>query len=124
MDASFCVDALGETIDNYGLPEIFNTDQGSQFTSLRFTGMLEEKGIRIIMDGKRSCMDNVFIERLWRNLKYEEVYLKAYGSIGSTVDGIGGWIDFYNTSRRHQGFDRSTPDQVYYGLPRGLQKVA
>ena len=76
------------------------------------------------MDGKRSWMDNVFIERLWRSLKYEEVYLKAYDSVRSAVEGIGGWIDFYNTRRRHQGLDRSTPDQVYYGLPRGLPKVA
>ena len=124
MDTSFCVEALEEAIANYGRPEIFNTDQGSQFTSRRFTGMLRREGVRISMDGKRSWMDNVFIERLWRSLKYEEVYLKAYDSVRSAKAGIGGWIDFYNTRRRHQGLDRSTPDQVYYGLPRGLPKVA
>ena len=86
--------------------------------------MLKRNGIGISMDGKRSWMDNVFIERLWRSLKYEEVYLKAYDSVRSAKEGIGGWIDFYNTRRRHQGLDRSTPDQVYYGLPRGLPKVA
>ena len=95
-----------------------------QFTSEAFTGVLKRNGIRISIDGKRSWMDNVFIERLWRSLKYEEVYLKAYDSVRSAVEGIGGWIDFYNTCRRHQGLDRSTPDQVYYGLPRGLPKVA
>ena len=124
MDTSFCVEALEDAIGRYGRPEIFNTDQGSQFTSLRFAGMLKENEIRISMDGKRSWMDNVFIERLWRSLKYEEVYLKTYDSVGSVVDGIDRWIDFYNTRRRHQGIDRSTPDQVYYGLPRGLRKVA
>ncbi len=124
MDVSFCVEALEEAIAKYGRPEIFNTDQGSQFTSEAFTGVLKRNGIRISMDGKRSWMDNVFIERLWRSLKYEEVYLKAYDSVRAAKEGIGGWIDFYNTRRRHQGLDRSTPDQVYYGLPRGLPKVA
>ena len=124
MDVSFCVEALEEAIAKYGRPEIFNTDQGSQFTSEAFTGVLKREGIRISMDGKRSWMDNVFIERLWRSLKYEEVYLKAYDSVRSAKEGIGGWIDFYNTRRRHQGLDRSTPDQGYYGLPRGLSKVA
>jgi len=109
MDVSFCVDALGEAIQRYGKPEIFNTDQGSQFTSLRFTGMLKDNGIRIGMDGKRSWMDNVFIERLWRSLKYEEVHLKAYDSVGSAVRGIGEWINFYNTRRLHQGLGGYTP---------------
>ena len=124
MDVSFCVEALEEAIAKHGRPEIFNTDQGSQFTSEAFTGVLKRESIRISMDGKRSWMDNVFIERLWRSLKYEEVYLKAYDSVRSAKEGIGEWIDFYNTRRRHQGLDRSTPDLVYYGLPRGLPKVA
>ena len=123
MDTSFCVEALEEAIDNYGRAEIFNTYQGSQFTSRGFTGVLKRNGIRISMDGKRSCTDNVFIERLWRSLKYEEVHLKAYDSVRSAKEGIGRWIDFYNTRRRHQGLDRSTPDQVYYGLPRRLPRV-
>ena len=110
MDVSFCVEALEETIAKHGRPEIFNTDRGSQFTSEAFTGVLKRNGIRISMDGKRSWMDNVFIERLWRSLKYEEVYLKAYDSVRSAKEGIGGWIDFYNTRRRHQRLDRSTPD--------------
>ena len=110
MDVSFCVEALEEAIAKHGRPEIFNTDQGSQFTSEAFTGVLKRNGIRISMDWGRSWMDNVFIERLWRSLKYEEVYLKAYGSVRSAVEGIGGWIDFYNTCRRHRGLDRFTPD--------------
>ena len=114
MDAHFCVEALEEALGEYGKPEIFNTDQGSQFTSELFTGVLEGKGIRISMDGKRSWVDNVFIERLWRSLKYEEVYLKAYDTVKEVRAGIGGWIDFYNRLRHHSRLDHLTPDQVYY----------
>ena len=125
MDVEFCVEALKDALNRYGAPEIFNTDQGSQFTSHGFTGELKEKNIRISMDGKRSWVDNVFIERLWRSLKYEEVYLKAYDSVRCAKEGIGSWIDFYNRRRRHSGIGGLTPDEVYRGLlPGGLKKVA
>ena len=124
MDSDFCVEALEEALRGYGRPEIFNTDQGSQFTSDEFTGVLKGKGIRISMDGKGSWRDNVFVERFWRSLKYEEVYLKAYDSVAMAKAGIGGWIDFYNRVRRHQGLGRRTPDGVYYGLGSGLPREA
>lgn len=125
MDNDFCVDALEEALCRYGQPEIFNTDQGSQFTSDEFTGVLKSFGIEISMDGKGSWRDNVFVERLWRSLKYEEVYLRAYESVGSAKAGIGEWIGFYNERRRHQGLDMETPDMVYYGSQRlSSEKVA
>jgi len=118
MDVHFCVEALEEAISRFGAPEIFNSDQGSQFTSEAFTGLLKKHDVQISMDGKGRCMDNIFIERLWRSLKYEEVYLKAYDSVSQARKGIGNWIVFYNTIRRHQGMDDQTPDSVYFG---GLQ---
>lgn len=117
MDTVFCVDALQEALIKYGRPEIFNTDQGAQFTSEDFTGVLKESNIRISMDGKGRWMDNVFIERLWRSLKYEEVYLKAYETVLEARSGIGEWIDFYNHKRTHQSLDRQTPEQVYFNQP-------
>ena len=123
MDNSFCVEALQEAIDLYGTPEIFNTDQGVQFTSQDFTGVLKLHNIAISMDGKGRWMDNVFIERLWRSIKYEEVYLKAYQNVSQAKIGIIDWFIFYNTERRHQALRRKTPDTVYYtGLT--LKKVA
>jgi putative transposase len=113
MDADFCVDALEEAISRYGVPEIFNTDQGAQFTSDAFTGVLKDAGIKISMDGKGRWVDNVFVERLWRSLKYEEVYLKAYDTVAEAWLGIGNYFQFYNRDRRHQSLDRLTPDQVY-----------
>jgi putative transposase len=115
MDADFCVDALEEAISRYGAPDIFNTDQGAQFTSDAFTGVLKAAGIQISMDGKGRWVDNVFVERLWRSLKYEEVYLKAYDSVAEARLGIGNYFRFYNRERRHQSLDRQTPDQVYDG---------
>ena len=115
LDASFCIEALEEAIENYGVPEIFNTDQGSQFTSEDFTGVLKHHGIRISMDGKGRWVDNVFVERLWRSVKYEEVYLKAYDSIATARASLRRYFAFYNTERRHQSLDRRTPDNVYYG---------
>ena len=115
MDADFCVDALEEAISRYGAPDIFNTDQGAQFTSDAFTGVLKAAGIRISMDGKGRWVDNVFVERLWRSLKYEEVYLKAYNSVAEARLGIGNYFQFYNRERRHQSLDRQTPEQVYEG---------
>jgi len=114
LDASFCVAALEEAIETYGTPEIFNTDQGSQFTSDDFIGVLKRHNIRISMDGKGRWVDNVFVERLWRSVKYEEVYLKAYDSITAARESLGRYFAFYNAERRHQSLDRRTPDSVYY----------
>jgi len=114
LDTSFCVEALNEAIETYGAPEIFNTDQGSQFTSEDFTGVLKQHDIRISMDGKGRWVDNVFVERLWRSVKYEEVYLRAYDSIGDARASLGRYFAFYNAKRRHQSLDRQTPDSVYY----------
>lgn len=114
MDTGFCVEALEEAIERYGAPEIFNTDQGSQFTSDKFTSTLNAQGIKISMDGKGRWVDNVFVERLWRSVKYEEVYLKAYETPRQAETEIGKYFRFYNEKRRHQGLDRQTPDIVYY----------
>jgi len=115
MDTEFCVDALEEALSRYGTPEIFNTDQGAQFTSDSFTKVLQDAGVRISMDGKGRWIDNVFIERLWRNLKYEEVYLKAYETVAAAIRGIGDYFDLYNVERPHQGLGRLTPNEVYAG---------
>jgi len=114
MDTSFCLDALEEAIEKYGKPEIMNTDQGSQYTSLVFTQYLKENEIRISMDGKGAWRDNVFIERLWRTVKYEHVYLHAYESTSEAKSKIGNYFGFYNRRRPHSKLDRLTPDQVYY----------
>jgi putative transposase len=114
MDDSFCVDALEEAIEHYGAPEIFNTDQGSQFTGNDFTGVLKSNDINISMDGKGRWVDNVFVERLWRSVKYEEVYLKAYDSVGDARRSLTAYFEFYNTKRRHQSLDELTPDTVYF----------
>jgi putative transposase len=113
LGAEFCVEALEEALFRHGRPEIFNTDQGSQFTSDDFTGTLERHKITISMDGKGRYMDNIFIERLWRSLKYEEVYLNAYASVTESKSGIGSWFDFYNEQRQHQSLGYRTPRQVY-----------
>jgi putative transposase len=113
LGSDFCVEALEEAVARYGNPEIFNTDQGCQFTSTEFTGVLERGGITISMDGKGRCMDNIFIERLWRSLKYEEVYLHAYASVAEAKTGIGTWLHFYNEERQHQSLGYRTPRQVY-----------
>jgi putative transposase len=113
LGADFCVEALEEALARYGRPEIFNTDQGSQFTSDDFTGMLNDHAISISMDGKGRCMDNIFVERLWRSLKYEEVYLHAYATVAEANAGIGAWLDFYNEERQHQSLGYRTPRQIY-----------
>lgn len=115
IDSDFCVEALEEALSRYGHPDIFNTDQGAQFTSDAFTGVLKEAGIDISMDGKGRWIDNVFVERLWRSVKYEEVYLKAYETVAEARTGIGTYFQFYNSERRHQSMNRQTPDQVYVG---------
>jgi len=114
MDTSFCLEALDEALRLHGEPEIFNTDQGSQFTSEAFTGRLKEEGVRISMDGRGRWADNVFVERLWRSLKYEHVYLHAYESVGEARDKIGRYFEFYNARRPHSSLGAQTPDQVYF----------
>ena len=117
LDTAFCVDALQEALIKYGTPEIFNTDQGAQFTSEDFTSLLKDANIKISMDGKGRWMDNIFIERLWRSLKYEEVYLKAYETVAEARSGIGEWITFYNQERTNQSLGRQTPEEVYFNQP-------
>jgi len=113
MDARFCIEALNEALAEYGKPEIFNTDQGSQFTSLDFTGVLKDATIAISMDGRGRCMDNIFIERLWRSLKYEAVYLHEMTDGFAAERVIGEWIAFYNTERPHSALDGATPAEAY-----------
>jgi putative transposase len=116
LSPSFCVEALEEAIARYGIPEIFNTDQGSQFTSEAFTGILENHGVQISMDGRGRWMDNIIVERLWKSVKYEEVYLKAYGSIVEARRELGRYFEFYNQRRRHRGLDGRTPDESYWAM--------
>ena len=114
LDTDFCVAALNEALCKFGTPDIFNTDQGSQFTSEDFTQVLKDADVRISMDGKGRWMDNVFIERLWRSLKYEEVYLTAYDTIPQARQGIRQWMHFYNHRRKHQALEKRTPNMTYY----------
>lgn len=114
MEVDFCIEVLEEAIARHGKPEIFNTDQGSQFTSAAFTGLLTAHGIAISMDGRGAWRDNVFIERLWRSVKYEEVYLHAYDSVPQARACIGRYMDFYNAKRPHSSLDAKTPNQVYF----------
>jgi putative transposase len=114
MEAAFCVEALEEALARHGRPEIFNTDQGSQFTGGAFTGVLTRNEIAISMDGKGAWRDNVFVERLWRSVKYEEVYLRAYDTVAEARASIGRYLSFYNTRRPHSSLDRQTPDQAYF----------
>jgi len=113
MDASFCVDCLEEALRNYGKPDIFNSDQGAQFTSADFTGVLQREEIKISMDGRGRAFDNIFVERLWRNVKYEDIYLNGYATMGELVVGLGKYFVLYNTDRPHQSLDYKTPDSVY-----------
>ncbi|MBY5325600.1 IS3 family transposase, partial [Rhizobium leguminosarum] len=114
MEAAFCIEAVEEALARYGKPEIFNTDQGSQFTSIDFTAALKKAEIAISMDGKGAWRDNVFVERLWRSIKYEEVYLHAYKTVSEARVGIGRYLTFYNGRRPHSSLDRQTPDQAYF----------
>jgi putative transposase len=121
LETAFCLEAVEEALSRYGKPEIFNTDQGSQFTSSAFTGLLMKNEIRISMDGKGAWRDNVFVERLWRTIKYEEVYLRAYANVPEARCSIGRYIDgFYNATRPHSSLDRQTPDEAYFN---GLQPI-
>jgi len=124
LDASFCTEALEEALRKYGAPDIFNTDQGSQFTSLEFTNILINHTIRISMDGQGRWRDNIFIERLWKTVKYEEIYLKAYESITHARKELAKYFDRYNTRRSHQGLNDRTPDEVYWAtLPEARDAV-
>jgi putative transposase len=114
LTTDFCVEALEEAIANYGRPDIFNTDQGCQFTGAEFTGVLKQHQISISMDGKGRWRDNVFIERLWKSVKYEEVYLHAYDTVSAARAGLARYFQFYNTRRPHTALDRRTPDAVYF----------
>ena len=121
MEVEFCLEAVEEALARYGRPEIFNTDQGSQFTSAAFTGVLLDNAIAISMDGKGAWRDNVFVERLWRSVKYEEVYLRAYDCVGEARASIGRYLDFYNRKRPHSSLDARTPDRAYFDhLPQIL----
>ena len=123
MDVSFCLAALEEARAKFGKPEIFNTDQGSQFTSAAFTGALAEAGVAISMDGRGRWMDNVFIERLWRSLKYEDVYLRGYADGREAARGIAEWIAFYNERRPHQALADRTPMAVWRARATGAIAV-
>jgi putative transposase len=122
MDAEFCIEALEEALERFGRPEIFNSDQGSQFTSPRFTGVLQEAGVRISMDGRGRWMDNVFIERLWRSLKYECIYLHAFETGSALRAGLREWIGYYNARRPHSTLAGRTPDEAYWTI--GTEKLA
>lgn len=128
MDAEFCVAALEEAIATWGVPAIFNTDQGSQFTSEAFVSVLESHGIRISMDGRKRALDNIFVERFWRSLKYEDIYLKDYQTMEELKQGVKRYFRFYNSERFHQSLDYKTPDKVYSSCfkeqEQGLQAVA
>src|SRR5205823_12314181 len=114
MEAAFCIETLQDALAKHGKPEIFNTDQGSQFTGTAFTGVLVKNDIAISMDGKGAWRDNVFVERLWRSVKYEEVYLRAYDGVSEARSSIGRYLDFCNGRRPHSSLDGKTPDQAYF----------
>jgi putative transposase len=124
MGADFCVEALEEAIERYGCPEIFNTDQGAQFTSEAFTKVLKANNIAISMDGRRRVQDNIFIERLWWTLKYHYLYLRSFDNGSQLRDGLREWFRFYNQERFHQALDNWTPDEVYFHLPHPLAEAA
>ncbi|CBS87290.2 transposase of ISAli5, IS3 family subgroup IS150. ORFB [Azospirillum lipoferum 4B] len=124
MDVEFCIEAVEEAMTHYGRPDIFNTDQGSQFTSPRFTGLLTAAGIRVSMDGRGRWMDNVFIERLWRSMKYECAYLHAFETGSEARAGIGRWIDYYNADRPHSALGGRTPAEVYEGTLNQIRMAA
>jgi putative transposase len=124
MDASFCIEAVEEAFAKYGKPEIFNTDQGSQFTSAEFIRTLKERGVQISMDGRGCWRDNVFVERLWRTIKYEHVYLHAYDSVSDARTQLGTYIEFYNTRRPHSSLAKRTPDEFYFATLPAIQQAA
>ena len=124
MDTSFCIEAIEEAFARHGRPEIFNTDQGSQFTSADFVRALKERGVQISMDGRGCWRDNVFVERLWRTIKYEHVYLRAYDSVSDARAQLAQFIEFYNTQRPHSSLDKKTPDEFYFATLPAIQQAA
>ena len=124
LEAAFCVEALEEALARHGRPEIFNTDQGSQFTSLAFTERLKGEGVAISMDGRGCWRDNVFVERLWRSVKYEEVYLRAYETVSQAREGISRYLSFFNTARPHTAHGGKTPDSAYFATLPAMAKAA
>jgi len=126
MDSYFCIEALEEALQRFGVPAIFNTDQGSQFTAAAFIAVLERESIRISMDGKGRALDNVYIERLWRSLKYEDIYLKSYEDLRELKEGVKKYFDFYNQERFHQALDYQTPEEMYesFKITEKEEKVA
>ena len=124
METTFCIKALERAIALFGKPEIFNSDQGSQFTSTEFIDILQSNGIRISMDGKGRCMDNIFTERLWRSVKYEEVYPKEYQTLKDARASLKEYFEFYNSNRPHQALDYRTPADVYFNLEKGVPPPA
>ncbi len=124
LDANFCVEALSEALAIYGPPEIFNTDQGAQFTSQAFTGKLKSHGVQISMDGRGRVQDNIFIERLWWTVKYQYLYLRSFDNGSQLRHGLTRWFRFYNQERSHQSLDDRTPDEVYFGIPHPLAEAA
>jgi putative transposase len=123
LDSGFCVDCLGQALQDHGLPEIFNSDQGCQFTSAAFTGALKARGITISMDGRGRALDNIFVERLWRSVKYEDVYLKGYAGVPDLLLGLADYFAFYNSERFHQSLDYRTPDEVYRTATGGGARI-
>ena len=124
LEADFCIEAVEEALARYGKPDIFNTDQGSQFTSIAFTQVLKDAEIAISMDGRGAWRDNVFVERLWRTIKYEEVYLHAYSTVPEARAAIGKYLIFYNTKRPHSSLDGQTPEQAYFSALRPIPVAA
>jgi putative transposase len=124
MEPAFCIEALEEAIDRYGAPEIFNTDQGSQFTSNAFTQVLKDNQVAISMDGRGRCQDNIFVERLWWTLKHQYIYLHSFDTGKALRRGLAWWIRYYNQERGHSSLDEKTPDEVYYGLPLPYAEAA
>jgi len=124
LEPSFCVEALNEALERHGVPEIFNTDQGAQFTSNVFTQVLKDHQVAISMDGRGRCQDNIFIERLWWTIKYHYLYLRSFDTGRALRQGLEGWVRYYNQDRGHSSLDDRTPDEVYYGLPHPFAEAA
>lgn len=124
LETAFCIEAVEEALARYGKPDIFNTDQGSQFTSIDFIKMLKDAEIAISMDGKGAWRDNVFVERLWRTIKYEEVYLHAYASVPEARAALARYLTFYNARRPHSSLDRQTQDQAYFNASQPIPAAA
>ena len=124
MEPAFCIDALKEALSRYGAPDIFNTDQGAQFTSNAFTQVLKDNHVAISMDGRGRCQDNIFIERLWWTLKYQYIYMHSFDTGKALRRGLAGWIEYYNQERGHSSLDDRTPDEVYYDLPHPFAEAA